>query len=637
MGVKNLWEILDSCKKTLPLHHLQNKRFCIDLSYWIVQLQNASRTPAFAKEKCYLRSLFHRLRALLALNCSLIFDLALCNVIFHFAIDGSIPAIKLTAYRQRLGSGSEVARDESNLQGLIEEAEAQCALLNSESLCDGCFTADSDVFLFGAKTVYRDIYLVSETVSFILGSFTDLSVANKKNFDLLGDGGYVVCYEMADVKRKLGFGRNSLFLVHIKLLFSDTVVENAIQISFGLLLGSDYSHGVHGIGPVNNVQETACQIIKSVGDGLILQRIASEVAIVKKSWGSKKQGKVTACNADKENLIDKQNINDSVQSAGLNNQFLQVIDAYLNPKCHSPDSEAVQSVLVPHPFQRKQLGRICAGFFGWTPEKTDEYILPKIAERDLRRFANLRNTGQELGVHIPLNRMCVKCPVSAIVQERKIQGRDFFEVSWNDIDGLKTSTVPADLVESACPEKIAEYMERRAEAKQAKRKRKPTKASQKPQAPLPSTESDRHDAACLNPVGPKTETNLIDLSTPSPIRVCKTSRFQDLKAGELDEQLRGLFLSIEPQANDILDANACQDSVAPSNVESEIIDLSTPLAPAQLASRPGKNVEGQMDVIQLSDLENSISPEHTAGHCYCPMIESDDPSIPFTREPGPVP
>lgn len=66
----------------------------------------------------------------------------------------------------------------------LEEAEAQCALLNSASLCvsrlgyvyiikqadhwiyngsyrfqDGCFSSDSDIFLFGAKTVYRDIIL----------------------------------------------------------------------------------------------------------------------------------------------------------------------------------------------------------------------------------------------------------------------------------------------------------------------------------------------------------------------------------------------------------------------------------------------------------------------------------------------
>ncbi|KAL5079619.1 hypothetical protein RYX36_008040, partial [Vicia faba] len=91
----------------------------------------------------------------------------------------------------------------------IEEAEAQCALLNSESLCvSTCllcnYHSDSDIFLFGARTVYREI--------------------------CLGDGGYVVCYEMAEIENKLGLGRDSL-------------------IALSLLLGSDYHQGVHGLGP----------------------------------------------------------------------------------------------------------------------------------------------------------------------------------------------------------------------------------------------------------------------------------------------------------------------------------------------------------------------------------------------------
>lgn len=34
----------------------------------------------------------------------------------------------------------------------------------------------------------------------------------------LGDGGYVVCYEMADIESKLGFGRNSLVILFWLLL-----------------------------------------------------------------------------------------------------------------------------------------------------------------------------------------------------------------------------------------------------------------------------------------------------------------------------------------------------------------------------------------------------------------------------------
>jgi len=26
-------------------------------------------------------------------------------------------------------------------------------------LCDGCFTSDSDSFLFGARTAYRDVFI----------------------------------------------------------------------------------------------------------------------------------------------------------------------------------------------------------------------------------------------------------------------------------------------------------------------------------------------------------------------------------------------------------------------------------------------------------------------------------------------
>ncbi|VVB05013.1 unnamed protein product [Arabis nemorensis] len=62
-----------------------------------------------------------------------------------------------------------------------------------------------------------------------------------------------------------------------------------------------------------------------------------------------------------------------------------------------------------------------------------------------------------------------KCPVSEIIKTRKVQGRESFEVSWNDLEGLETSIVPADLVERACPEKIIEFKE-----KMEVKKKKPT-------------------------------------------------------------------------------------------------------------------------------------------------------------------
>ncbi|WVZ15823.1 hypothetical protein V8G54_013389 [Vigna mungo] len=330
MGVKNLWDLLESCKKRVPLHHLQNKRVCVDLSCWMVQLHSVSKSHACVKEKVYLKGLFHRLRALIALNCSLV-----------FVTDGSIPAIKLSTYRRRLNVGKEVAQNETKLQKVtslqrnmgsefscmireakmlgmalgisclngIEEAEAQCALLNFESLCDGCFSLDSDIFLFGARTVYRDI--------------------------CLGDGGYVVCYEMSDIERKLGLGRDSL--------------------------------------------ESACQIVKSIGDKDVLKKIASEgLGWVKKRRGGK-------------------------NDFGLDDNILEVINAYMKPKCHSADSDIVLKAFAQYTFQRTKLQQLCAEFFLWPSKKTDGYILPSIAERDLRRFANLRLTSSKVGLDLPLH------------------------------------------------------------------------------------------------------------------------------------------------------------------------------------------------------------------------------------------
>ncbi|KAK9065034.1 hypothetical protein SSX86_016417 [Deinandra increscens subsp. villosa] len=246
------------------------------------------------------------------------------------------------------------------------------------------------------------------------------------------------------------------------------------KIALAVLLGCDYSPGVRGIGP-----ELACQIVRSFGESTVLQRLVSEELLLgKKANGSKKQNRVPGFN-NKENIPPHEsNIDGDKSSVPSNHQFLQVMDAYLKPKCHSADSQMVQRVLGMHPFQRTRLLQTCHRFFEWPPEKTDEYILPKIAERDLRRFTNLRCTSFQFGVRLPLDKMPVRCPISEIIKRRKAQGKECFEVSWEDIDGLSNSIVPGDLVQSACPEKIAEFEQRIAEKKKPKpRKTKKTETN----------------------------------------------------------------------------------------------------------------------------------------------------------------
>ncbi|KAL6840571.1 hypothetical protein ACP4OV_029435 [Aristida adscensionis] len=104
-----------------------DKKVCVASSAGSCSSPTPTADPAFLKDKVYLKNLFHCIRALPALNCSLV-----------FFTDGAIPLLKLATYMRRLGSTAE----------RVEEAEAQCALLNLASLCDGCSTSDSDAIFF---------------------------------------------------------------------------------------------------------------------------------------------------------------------------------------------------------------------------------------------------------------------------------------------------------------------------------------------------------------------------------------------------------------------------------------------------------------------------------------------------------
>lgn len=84
------------------------------------------------------------------------------------------------------------------------EAEAQCAELYSMGMVDGIITDDSDCFLFGGSRIYKNMF-------------------NQKQ--------YVECYIAEDIENKVGLNREKL-------------------IELALLLGSDYTEGIKGVGPV---------------------------------------------------------------------------------------------------------------------------------------------------------------------------------------------------------------------------------------------------------------------------------------------------------------------------------------------------------------------------------------------------
>ncbi|WRT66434.1 uncharacterized protein IL334_003390 [Kwoniella shivajii] len=84
------------------------------------------------------------------------------------------------------------------------EAEAQCAKLAELGLVDGIITDDSDVFLFGGLQCFKNIF---------------------------NDAKYAECFLSSDIQRELSLNRDRL-------------------ISLAYLLGSDYTIGLPGVGPV---------------------------------------------------------------------------------------------------------------------------------------------------------------------------------------------------------------------------------------------------------------------------------------------------------------------------------------------------------------------------------------------------
>ncbi|KAL3805577.1 hypothetical protein HJC23_005821 [Cyclotella cryptica] len=102
------------------------------------------------------------------------------------------------------------------------EAEAQCAALEEIGLVDGIVTEDSDVFVFGGRKVYKNFF-------------------NEQQ--------YVEAYYANDAQKELGLGRNQF-------------------VSLAMLLGSDYTDGVKGVGIVNGMEIIQAFPTNDIKEGL---------------------------------------------------------------------------------------------------------------------------------------------------------------------------------------------------------------------------------------------------------------------------------------------------------------------------------------------------------------------------------
>ncbi|CAK7237196.1 DNA repair protein rad2 [Sporothrix bragantina] len=201
------------------------------------------------------------------------------------------------------------------------EAEAQCAELVSLGLVDGIVTDDSDTFLFGGTRVYKNMFN-----------------GNK----------FVECYISSDLEREMSLSREKL-------------------ISIAQLLGSDYTDGLPGVGPV-----TAMEIISEFpgNDGLEQFR----------AWWQDVQSHGRSKEADADSAFRRKFRKSQGTKLFLPLSFPSpaVVDAYLKPEVDRsaepfqwgvPDLDGLRSFLM--------------ATIGWSQERTDEVLVPVI--RDMNR------------------------------------------------------------------------------------------------------------------------------------------------------------------------------------------------------------------------------------------------------------
>jgi DNA excision repair protein ERCC-5 len=196
------------------------------------------------------------------------------------------------------------------------EAEAQCAELVSLGLVDGIVTDDSDIFLFGGTKVYKNMFNQSK---------------------------FVECYLSSDLEKEYALHRQKL-------------------ISFAHLLGSDYTEGIPGIGPV-----TALEIITEFSNLEEFREWWSEVQM-----GTKKP--------DDVHLAFRKKFRKKASKIFLPPSFpdTRVDTAYLEPEVDSDPSQFQWGIPDLNGLRNFLMTTI-----GWSQERTDEVLVPVI--RDMNR------------------------------------------------------------------------------------------------------------------------------------------------------------------------------------------------------------------------------------------------------------
>ncbi|CAN1153497.1 DNA repair protein UVH3 [Linum perenne] len=241
------------------------------------------------------------------------------------------------------------------------EAEAQCAYMELVGTVDGVVTDDSDVLLFGACSVYKNIF---------------------------DDRKYVETYFMKDIEKELGLTREKL-------------------IRMALLLGSDYTEGISGIGIVN-----AIEVVNAFPEENGLQKFRDWIESPDPTILGNLNGKPSSVMRKQRSKVGKSNLDPSDKNASPMDEKKKCADETqeikqifmdkhrnVSKNWYIPSSFPSETVISAYwspqvdksaePFiwgkpDHHLLQRLCWERFGWNIKKSDDLLLPVLKEYNKR-------------------------------------------------------------------------------------------------------------------------------------------------------------------------------------------------------------------------------------------------------------
>ncbi|KAH8378088.1 hypothetical protein KR093_009123 [Drosophila rubida] len=241
------------------------------------------------------------------------------------------------------------------------EAEAQCAFLNAVELTNGTITDDSDIWLFGGRTVYKNFF-----------------AQNK----------HVLEFRAEQIEQTFNCNRGKLIQLACLVGSDYTTGEFGIIYDMKTLKQIRFNYsGIHGIGAVTALEILASfsstTQMESTPTVFSMQSVLSTLVKFRDWWQSHKNSNLPIGSSARLSLRKK------LKNIELHEGFpsSSVVEAYLSPTVDdnrdafswgSPDVESIRE------FARKS--------FGWTTSKIDDILMPVIKKINEKKIqGSIRN------------------------------------------------------------------------------------------------------------------------------------------------------------------------------------------------------------------------------------------------------